>query len=336
MPRFGLTVPIGEELSRQESLDLIRRAEDLGFESAWYGESWGYDAFTTLTQVASLTSQIRLGTLIATVFSRTPTMMAQSAASLDAISGGRLILGLGTSGPIVVRDWHGQTWGRPTQRIREYVEIVRMVLTGERVDYEGMLFRLKNFRLRNAPHRTSIPIMIASLGPRGVEQAGEIADGWLPIFPSARSLDGGTSLLAQGASRSGRSMDDFEIAPMILTAISDDDPQSVRNLARAHIALYVGGMGTFYADLLTRYGYGDEVARIAGEWKKPRRAGRLAAAEAVTNEMLDAMTMVGNRRHVFSRIDEYRSAGVTLPIVAFPFGADKAVMSQTIEALGAR
>ena len=334
MPRLGLTVPISEGLTRQESLDLVRRAEELGFESAWYGESWGYDAFTTLAQVAGVTSRIRLGTLIATVFSRTPAMMAQSAASLDAISDGRLILGLGTSGPIVVRDWHGQTWSRPTRRLREYVEIVRMALAGERVDYDGALFKLKGFRLRNAPARESLPVMIASLGPRSVEQTGEIADGWLPIFPNAQLLQEGKALLNQGALRSGRDMSDFEIAPMILTAVSDDDARGVRDIARAHIAFYVGGMGTFYAELVTRQGFGEEAARIAQEWAKPGRAGRSAAAEAVTDEMLDAMTLAGDRRHVFNKLEEYASAGVTLPIVAFPFGSDKAVIAETIEALG--
>jgi F420-dependent oxidoreductase-like protein len=334
VPRLGLTVPISEGLTRQESLDLVRRAEELGFESAWYGESWGYDAFTTLAQVAGVTSSIRLGTLIATVFSRTPAMMAQSAASLDAISDGRLILGLGTSGPIVVRDWHGQTWNQPTRRMREYVEIVKMALAGERVDYEGELFNLKGFRLRNPRARVSVPIMIASLGPSSVEQTGEIADGWLPIFPNAQLLQEGKALLAKGAVRSGRDMGQFEIAPMILTAVSDDDPRAVRDLARAHIAFYVGGMGTFYADLVERQGFPEEASRIAQEWAKPGQAGRSSAAAAVTDEMLDAMTLVGDRLHVLNKLDEYANAGVTLPIAAFPFGSDKAMIAQTVEALG--
>lgn len=317
-------------------MDLVCRAEELGFDSAWYGESWGYDAFTTLAQVAGVTSRIKLGTLIATVFSRTPAMMAQSAASLDAISDGRLILGLGTSGPAVVSKWHGQTWRQPTQRMREYVEIVRMALAGERVDYEGDLFKLKGFRLRNAPLRADVPIMIASLGPRSVEQTGEIADGWLPIFPSVQLLQEGRVLLAKGAQHSGRTMDDFEIAPSILTAVSDSDPRGARDLARAHVAFYVGGMGTFYAELVARQGFAEEAARIAQEWSKPGRAGRSAAAAAVTDEMLDALTLVGSRAHVLDRLDAYADAGVTLPIMMFPFGSDRALIAETVEALGAR
>jgi len=327
-------VPIAEGLTRQESMDLVRRAEELGFDSAWYGESWGYDAFTTLAQVAGVTSRIKLGTLIATVFSRTPAMMAQSAASLDVISDGRLILGLGTSGPAVVSNWHGQTWRQPTRRTREYVEIVRLALAGERVDYEGELFKLKGFRLRNAPLRGSVPIMIASLGPRSVEQTGEIADGWLPIFPSVQLLQGGRALLARGASHSGRIMEDFEIAPSILTAVSDDDPQGARNLARAHVAFYVGGMGTFYADLVAKQGFPEEAARIALEWSKPGRDGRSAAAAAVTDEMLDAMTLVGDRSHVLNKLETYADAGVTLPIMMFPFGSHKQLITETLEALG--
>jgi F420-dependent oxidoreductase-like protein len=334
MPRIALMVPIAEGLNRQESMDLVRRSEEVGFESAWYGESWGYDAFTTLAQVAGATSRIKLGTLIATVFSRTPAMMAQSAASLDVISDGRLILGLGTSGPAVVSNWHGQTWRQPTRRMREYVEIVRMALAGKRVDYDGELFSLKGFRLRNSPLRASVPIMIASLGPRSVEQTGEIADGWLPIFPSLSLLKEGRRLLLQGAQHSGRTMDDFEIAPGILTAVSDDDPRAVRDLARAHVAFYVGGMGTFYADLVARQGFPEETARIALEWSKPGRDGRSAAAAAVTDEMLDAMTLVGTRAHVFNRLHEYADAGVTLPIAMFPFGSNKALIAETLEALG--
>jgi coenzyme F420-dependent oxidoreductase len=328
--RLGLAIPFGKELTRQESLDLVRRAEALGFHSAWHGESWGYDAFTPLAEAAVHTSTIKLGTHIATVFSRTPAMMAQSAASLDVISNGRLILGLGTSGPIVVRDWHGQRWTRPLQRTREYVEIVRLALSGERVDFQGELFQLRGFRLRDSTVRSSVPVMIASIGPRNVELTGEIADGWLPIFPHVDSLAGMRGLLAKGAARSGRDPAAIEIAPSILTAVADDAAEA-RHLARAHVAFYVGGMGTFYYEAVAKHGFEEEAGRVKRAWAVPGRAGRAAV---VTDEMLDAMTLVGSRAHVLERLDALADAGVTLSILAFPHGASLALMRETVEALG--
>ena len=333
--RLGIAIPTADALTRQQTMDLVRRAEELGYHSAWYGESWGYDAFTTLAEAACHTSTIALGTHVATVFSRTPAMMAQSAASLDAISNGRLILGLGTSGPIVVRDWHGVEWTRPLRRTREYVEILRLALSGEPVDYEGELFQLRGFRLRLKPVRREVPVMIASIGPRNVELTGEIADGWLPIFPHTASLPGLRALLAKGAARGGRDASALEIAPSVLAAVSDDEGR-VRDLARSHVAFYVGGMGTFYYEAVAGHGFPEEAAHIRAEWAKPGRAGRPAAAAAVTDAMLDAMTLVGRRERVLTKLEELSEAGVSLPILEFPFGSDLPLMRDTLEALAPR
>jgi coenzyme F420-dependent oxidoreductase len=330
--RLGLALGSANTLSRAEIIALTRRAEELGYESVWAGESWGFDAFTTLTELAVHTSTIKIGTHIATIFSRTPGMLAQSAASLDDISGGRLILGLGTSGPKVVRDWHGQSWERPLRRMREVIDIVRLALSGERVDYEGELFKVSGFRLRAALSKRDVPIMIASLGHRSVGQTGEIADGWLPIFPTTALVRESLIWLAQGAVRAKRDTTAVEIAPTLLTAVSDDDA-AVRDMARAHLAFYIGGMGSFYHDLVIRQGFATEADRIKSAWAKPRREGREAAAAAVTDEMLDAITLVGSRTSVLGRLSAYADAGVTLPILMFPFGADRALVEQTLEAL---
>ncbi|MDA1035823.1 MAG: LLM class flavin-dependent oxidoreductase [Chloroflexi bacterium] len=330
--RLGIALGSASALTRAETIGLTLRAEELGYESAWAGESWGFDAFTTLTELAVRTSTIKLGTHIATIFSRTPGMLAQSAASLDDISGGRLILGLGTSGPKVVRDWHGQAWDRPLRRMREVVEIVRLTLSGERVDYDGKLFKVEGFRLRATVSRQDVPIMIASLGNRSVVQTGEIAEGWLPIFPSTELIKESRALLAQGASLGQRDASAIEIAPTLLAAVSDDEV-GVRDMARAHLAFYVGGMGTFYQDLVVRQGFADEAGRIKSAWAEPRREGRVAAAAAVTDEMLDAMTLVGSRASVLERLSAYADAGVTLPILMFPFGADRSMVEQTLDAL---
>ena len=330
--RLGIALGSASKLSRAETVGLAQRAEDLGYESAWAGESWGFDAFTTLTELAVQTSTIKIGTHIATIFSRTPSMLAQSAASLDDITGGRLILGLGTSGPKVVRDWHGQIWERPLRRMREVVEIVRLALSGDRVDYVGELFEMTGFRLRATPPPHDVPIMIASLGERSVVQTGEIADGWLPIFPTTQLIRDGTSLLTKGAQISSRDASSIEIAPSLLTAVSDDETR-VRDMARAHLAFYVGGMGSFYRNLIVRQGFADEAKRIALAWGRPGREGRMQAAAAVTDELLDATTLDGNRASVSARLEEYSAAGVTLPIMMFPFGADRSLIEETLDAL---
>jgi F420-dependent oxidoreductase-like protein len=328
--RLGLHVPSGGVLNRQETIDLVRRAEELGYESIWYGESWGYDAFTTLAWIASHTSRIGLGTHIATLFSRTPAMAAQSAASLDSLSGGRLTLGLGTSGPRVVENWHGERWARPLQRTREYVELLRMALAGKRLDHDGEVFKTAGFRLRDEILRSNIPIMIASIGPRNIELTGEIADGWLPIFLRRDALGSLRESLAAGAERSGRDASALEIAPSMIAAVGGGD---ARALVRAHIAFYVGGMGTFYNRMMQRFGWAEEAERIKQAWDLPGREGRPAAAGAVTQEMVDTTSAVGDASEAVGRLDEARDAGVTLPILMFPFGARKALIGETLEAL---
>ena len=293
--RLALHVPVGDGLSRQETIDLVRRAEELGYESAWAGESWGFDAFTTLAWIASHTSRIGLGTHIATMFSRTPAMTAQSAASLDSIANGRLTLGLGTSGPIVVERWHGQRWEQPLQRTREFVDIIRLALSGERLDYDGRIFRLRGFALRDKPVRPAIPIMVASIGPRNIELTGEIAEGWLPIFMRRDALPSLRESLTAGAARSGRDPAAIEVAPSVLAAASDS-PEEARALVRAHIAFYVGGMGAFYHRMMQRFGWEEEAERIRQEWARPGREGRDAAAAAVTDEMIDSTSAVWHTR----------------------------------------
>ena len=331
--RTALHVPLGAGLTPQETLDLIRRAEELGYESVWCGESWGGDAFTPLAWAAARTSRIGLGTHVATIFSRTPAMTAQSAASLDALSGGRLTLGLGTSGPIVVQDWHGQRWERPLRRTREYVEIVRLILSGERVDYDGELFRLRGFRLRDVPPSPEMRVFVAAIGPRNVALTGEVADGWLPIFLSRDTIPEMQAQLAAGAARSGRDASALEIAPSVLAAASDADAAAARGLVRAHVAYYVGGMGSFYREMMRRSGYEEEAERIRAEWARPARAGRESAAEAVTDAIVDATGAAGSASHAREMLAASRAAGVTLPILMFPHGADKALMRDTLEAL---
>lgn len=259
-------------------------------------------------------------------------MMAQSAASLDAISGGRLIIGLGTSGPLVVEHWHGQRWARPLQRTREYVEILRLALAGERVNHDGELFQLRGFTLRDPSPERTVPIMIASIGPQNIGLTGEIADGWLPIFLRRDALPAMQAILAVGAERVGRNAEDIEIAPSVLSAVSGDSAEASA-LVRAHIAFYVGGMGTFYNRMMRRFGWEAEAALIKNEWDKPERAGRAAAALAVTDEMVKSTSAVGTVAHARASLSEAYAVGVTLPILMFPYGASLGLMRETLEAL---
>ena len=329
MARIGLTLPRTEDLPRQEIIEVVRQAEALGYDSVWVGESWGRDGFTWLTQLACHTSRIKLASGIATVYSRSPALIAQTVASLDEISAGRVILGLGTSGPIVIENWHGIPFDRPLRRTREYIEIIRLILRGERVNYQGDIFQLKGFRLPFAPVRPEIPIYVASLGPQNLRLTGELADGWLPIYLDASHLQDFQRDLARGAEKAGRPLSAVDVAPYILACVSED-VEAARGLVRSHLAYYIGGMGTFYANLIARYGFQDEVNRVREAWGK---GDRKAAAGQVSDAMVAHMAICGRPNEGRAQLEKYRAAGVTLPIVSFAHGASRDMIRQTLEGL---
>ncbi|MBI3326533.1 MAG: LLM class flavin-dependent oxidoreductase [Nitrospinae bacterium] len=329
MARIGLTLPRSEDLPRKEIIEVVQQAEALGYESVWVGESWGRDGFTWLTQLACHTQKIKLATGITPVYSRTPAIIAQTVASLDEISEGRVILGLGTSGPIVIESWHGVPFGRPLRRTREYIEIVRLILSGERVNYKGQIFQLKGFRLPFTPVRTKVPIYVASLGPQNLRLTGELAEGWLPIYLAVSHLPEFQHDLAAGATLAGRALSTIDVAPYVLACVSED-VEAAKNLVQAHLAYYIGGMGTFYAHLIARYGFEDEVNRVREAWGK---GDRKTAAGQVTDAMLTSMAICGSPRDGQQQLEKYRSAGVTLPIVSFAHGASRTMIQQTLEGL---
>jgi coenzyme F420-dependent oxidoreductase len=329
MARIGLTLPRSEDLPRQEIVEVVQQAEALGYDSVWVGESWGRDGFTWLTQLACHTSRIQLATGIATVFSRSPALIAQSVASLDEISAGRVVLGLGTSGPIVIENWHGLPFDRPLRRTREYIEIVRLILSGDRVNYQGELFQLKGFRLPFTPVRPKVPIYVAALGPHNLRLTGELADGWLPIYLDTHHLQEFQRDLERGAQRAGRGLDAIDVAPYILSCVSED-VTAARALVKAHLAYYIGGMGTFYAHLIARYGFADEAQRVRQAWAQHDRQ---AAARLVTDAMVARLAICGSPAEGRTQLERYRVAGVTLPIVSFAHGASREMIRQTLEGL---
>src|SRR6201985_495422 len=213
----------------QEQLDVVREAERLGYDSVWAAEAYGSDAATVLAWLAAGTSSIKLGSAIFPMPGRSAAMTAMTAATIDELSGGRMVLGIGSSGPQVAEGWHGQRFGRQLQRTREYVAVVRKALARERLEFGGETLELplpdgpgKALKLMITPVQEQIPIYLAAIGPKNTALAGEVADGWIPTFFSPEFVDDFRALLQEGADRAGRSLDGFQIAPTVSAFITDD------------------------------------------------------------------------------------------------------------------
>ena len=326
-PRLGVSFALQLASQTKEIQEYTVLAEKNGYESVWIPEAWGRDAFTLLAVLATMTESIQLATGIVNVFSRTPAIVAQSIASLDDISEGRAILGLGASGPIVIEHWHGLEFKNVLTRTREFVEVVRLILSGSRADYDGEVYKLRDFSLAFRPPRSRVPIYLAAIGPANSCLAGEVADGWLPVFASAALLETAEVWLAEGVSRAARERTEVTVAAYIPTLLGPQAP----NLLRRHIAFYVGGMGSYYFRLMVRSGWEREARAIRDRW---RAAARKEAAELVTDEMLEALTVTGDVTAARARLQEFRRQGVDLPILAMPHGAESGAIRATLEALG--
>jgi F420-dependent oxidoreductase-like protein len=306
-----------------ELVPLAQEAERLGFDSVWAAEAWGTDAVTPLAWIAAVTSRIKVGSAIMQIPGRTPANTAMTAATLDLMSGGRFVLGLGTSGPQVVEGWHGQPWGRPLGKTREYVEIVRAALARQVVEHEGDHYRIpydgpgatglgKPLKLMLRPLRADIPIFLAAIGPKNVALAAEIADGWLPIFVDPERFGD-----AFGASLAG-AREGFEIAASV-TVLVGDDVQSLRDALKPHLALYVGGMGAkgknFYNALMRRYGWEAEAERIQELYLAGHQREAIAA---VPDALVDAVALVGPKERIRDRLEAWRATPVTTLLAGSP------------------
>lgn len=325
----------GSDGAAQDLMLVARLADDLGYHTFFAGEAWGMDAITVLTAVACHTSKLRVGTAILPVFSRTPALIAQSIASLDLISNGRATLGLGTSGRIVIEDWHGLPFRHPLRRTEEYIQIIRQALSGGQVNFDGDFFKLSRFRLGVPPIQTNVPIYLASLGPKNLELTGRLADGWLPIWLHRDKLSELKEPIVQAASRAGRAMADITVAPQIMcyAAESAQELAEVEGKVRSHMAYYIGGMGTYYYDLFCRSGFQSEADAVREAWAI-RDRGR--AAEAISSQMLDGIAVLGDAETCRSRLERFRSAGADMPVITFPNGSTLAGIQRTIEALAPR
>jgi F420-dependent oxidoreductase-like protein len=307
----------GLGLHSADQLNIVQEAERLGFDSVWAAEAYGSDAATVLGWLAGQTTRIRLGSGIFQMPARSPAMTAMTAATIDQLSGGRMMLGIGSSGPQVAEGWHGQRFARQLQRTREYVAVVRMALDRERVDFHGETLELplsdgpgKALKLTIGPVQTRIPIYLAAIGPKNTALAGEIADGWIPTLFSPEHVSELMPLLTEGAKRAGRSLQDFDIAPTVSLCITED-VESARNTMRPFIALYVGGMGSrkqnFYNELIQRYGYEAEAATIQALYLEGKREEAMAA---IPDSLIDQVSLCGPPDVVRERLAVYRDAGV--------------------------
>src|SRR5260221_10655319 len=243
-------------------VEKVKIADELGYDSIWLGESWVYELFTSMADLVRVTKRIKIGAGIANIYSRTPALIASTIATLDERSGGRMLLGLGPSGANVIEHWHGVPFQKPVQRTREYVEIIRMILRGEKLVYHGEMFNLeRGFKLRFTPPRTNIPIYIAAMGPKNVVQSGEISDGVLPVYWPANKWGQLREQLDEGARIAGRPPHSAMIAPYITSVIlnenaTEEERASARLAAASPLAYYIARICVFYSPMLTFHRYG--------------------------------------------------------------------------------
>src|SRR4029077_7351331 len=331
--KLGLNLPYEGSLSFAEAVELAQRAEALGFESVWMPEAYGTDAVSILGALAARPQRITLGQRLLNVVSRTPALLAQTAATLDLISGGRFILGLGTSGHQVVTGWHGVAFDRPLLGMRETVAIVRQVLRRDRLLFEGQVFQLdKGLKLLAHPVRATVPIYLATLTPGGLRLTGEVADGWIPTLFSPEHMDLFRPELEAGARISGRSLETLAIAPHVPVSI-DDDRAHAREALKPWVALYVGGMGSksknFYNDLVSQYGFADDARTLQELYLGGKQ---LEAIRRVPDALVDAISIAGPPSFVRERLAVWAAAGVTA-LLASVHGKTQPDRLRTLEIL---
>jgi len=327
--KFGLQLGYWSAQPPTNHAELVAAAEEADFDTVFTAEAWGSDAFTPLAWWGRQTVKLRLGTSVVQLSARTPTACAMASLTLDHLSGGRHILGLGVSGPQVVEGWYGQRFPKPLARTREYVDIVRQVwarqapvtsagphyplpLTGEGTTGLG-----KSLKPIVHPLRADIPIMLGAEGPKNVALAAEICDGWLPIFYSPRMADPYNEWLDEGFSRPGarRSREDFEICATAQVVVTTDRPATME-MIKPFVALYMGGMGSegtnFHADVYRRMGYAEVVEDVT---KLFRSGQKEKAAEIIPDELVDDAAIVGDVDHVRRQIAVWEAAGVTMMVI---------------------
>ncbi|MEY2436476.1 MAG: hypothetical protein QOF97_1312 [Acidimicrobiaceae bacterium] len=307
----------------------IAEAERLGFDSMWTAEAYGSDAFTPLAWWGAATSRIKLGTSVAQISARTPASTAMTAITLDHLTNGRLILGLGASGPQVVEGWYGQPYPKPLARTREYVDLLRRIFRREEVDFQGEHYQMplaggaglgKPLKSIVKPLREDIPIYLGAEGPKNVAMSAEIADGWLPIFFSPKSDAFYRAALAEGFARPGarHTPEEFEVACTVPTIIGDD-VEGCAEFMKPMLALYIGGMGArdvnFHFDVFSRLGYADACMKIQDAYLDGRKADAIAA---VPTSLVEDVALIGPKDKVLDELEAWKATCLTTMMVSGP------------------
>ncbi len=326
----------------KEATDQVVEMEKAGLDMAWVAEAYSFDAVSSMGYLAAKTTTVKLAAGILPIYTRTPTLIAMTAAGIDALSDGRCVLGLGASGPQVIEGFHGVVYDRPLGRTREIIDVCRQVWRRERVEHVGTSYQIpvpagkgtglgKPLKLINHPVRSEIPIYVASLGPKNVAMTAELADGWLPIFylpEKAKQVWGDD--LAAGAAKRSADLGPLEIVAGGLLAVGEG-AEAVREFARPMAALYIGGMGAkgknFYNDLVCRYGFEAEAAAIQDLYLDGKKD---EAAKLVPDEMLEATTLCGSEGYVRERIAAFKESGVTVLNVT-PIGNDPVALIEKVK-----
>ena len=338
--RLGMSV--GYAGGIREAVDQVVELEKAGMDVVWVAEAYGVDAVSVMGYIAARTERIEIGSGILPIYSRTPALIAMTAAGIDLLSQGRCILGLGASGPQVIEGWHGVAYDKPLGRTREIIEICRRIWRREVITHDGPSYRIplptdqgtglgKPLKMITHPVRSAIPIYVASIGNKNVEMTAEVADGWMPIFyVPEKAKDVWGDALAKGSANRSSDLAPLEVVAGGLLAIGDD-VESVREFARPMLALYIGGMGArgknFYNALAQRYGYEEEAKLIQDLYLDGKKD---EAAAAVPAELIEKTSLVGPAGYVKERVAAFKEAGVTLLNVT-PIGPDQAKLVEQVK-----
>jgi len=299
---------LGSLLSVEEVLQCTEIASKTGIDSIWIPETWGMENFSMLGAVANNTKTQKIGSSIINIYSRSPSTIAMGSATIDTLSNGRLILGLGTSSVPIVEDFHGQKFENPVQRMREYVEIIRLSLMKKQINYSGKIFDLKNFTLLIEPKRKSIPIYLAAINEKMVNLCWEIGDG---VIFYLRPIDEMKETISKMQSQKN-----IDVACQIITCISNDSEEAIQR-AKKTVAFYIS-VGKIYRDFLSNNGFKNEASNIFEEFKK---SGFKSNHELVTDSMLNSLCISGSPKEAKIQLEKFRNAGIDLPIIQFnPIG----------------
>ncbi len=327
----------------EEALEIVRAAEGHGYDSVWVAESYGSDVVSVLAWLAGQTERVKLGCAVLQVPARPPAAAAMAGATIDKLSGGRFLFGFGPSGPQVSEGWYGVPYAKPWGRTREYIEVVREIIAREGpLEHHGSHYDLplpggegKALKLNFHPLRNRIPVFVGAIGRKSVRTAAEIGDGWIPIFFSVDEFESiWGEHLEEGFAKGGRSRADLEVSPSLQVAI-DGDLEVARNMVKAGLVLYLGGMGSrktnFYVDLAHRYGFGDVADEVQRRFQGGDKAGAFAA---LPDEIVDVTSLIGTEAEVAARVERFRAAGIDRLIVS-PAQVDPDQRLHTLERLAA-